>query len=112
MDDPTPGKKVTAYRLTPAMATKRIRALAARTDDIDWSNHALERMEEREIFDVDVVRTMRGGEIAGEPEPARLGEWKCKFVRQVRGGRSVGVVVIILQNNRLLVKTVEWEDLT
>lgn len=39
------------------------------------------------------------------------GELKVKLVRQMRGQREVGVVVITLKSKYLLVKTVEWEDL-
>lgn len=111
MDEKSSGRAVTPFRLTPAIAEKRIRSLAAASGNIDWSFHALDRMVEREIFDVDVLRVMRMGSVAGEPEPARTGEWKCKLIRQIRGARSVGVV-LILKPGRLLVKTVEWEDLS
>jgi len=68
-------------------------------------------MLEREIDDVDVLRVLRSGTICGEPEPAELGEWKCKIVMKLKGAREVGVLAIILRNKRLFVKTVEWEDI-
>ena len=105
------GRKVTRYRLTPAIAEKRIKQAAAVSDNIKWSKHALERMELREIFDVDVLRILRDGMISGEPEETPTeGEWKCKMVRRLRGAREAGVVAIILTSNCLFVKTVEWED--
>ena len=76
-----------------------------------FGNHARERMLEREIDDVDVLRVLRSGNIKGEPEPAEPGEWKCKVTKPTKGTRDVGVVVIILRSKRLFVKTVEWEDL-
>ena len=102
--------KVAIYRLTTAMAEKRIKALAAKTENIGWGFHALERMDERGIYDVDVLRVLREGACLGEPEPTLQQEWKTKMVRKMRGAREVGVVVIILRPNRLFVKTVEWED--
>lgn len=110
MDNAPPSRKVTRYRLTSAIAEKRIKSLAEISDNIAWSFHALQRMSEREIFDADVLRILRGGSIENEPEEARQGEWKCKMVRRLRGSREAGVVVIILRADRLLVKTVEWED--
>ena len=101
---------VVLLRLTAAVATKRIQALAADSENIKWSNHALARMNEREIFDVDVIRILCTGSIVGDPEPADEGEWKCKFVKRIRGGRDAGVVIILLPSGKLLVKTVEWED--
>jgi hypothetical protein len=112
MEIARPARKVTRYRLTPTIAEKRIKQIAAVSDNIRWSTHALQRMEEREIFDVDVLRILRDGMISGEPEETpKEGEWKCKMVRRLRGAREAGVVAIILTNNCLLVKTVEWEDL-
>ncbi len=32
------------------------------------------------------------------------------MVRAVRGRREVGVVVVTLRNEKIFVKTVEWED--
>lgn len=75
-----------------------------------FGDHARERMLEREITDIDVFRVLRTGGIVDAPEPAEPGEWKCKIVQRVRGGREVGVVAIILLGKKLFIKTVEWED--
>ena len=110
MDEYDPSRKVLEYRLTPRAAEGRVRFLAARSGNIAWGDHALERMEEREILDVLVLRVLREGYCQGEPELTVRKEWKCKIVKQVLGSREVGVLVII-QPSRLFVKTVEWEDL-
>lgn len=102
--------KVTAYRLTAHVAEQRIRALALDSGLILWGSHASDRMEERGIFDVDVLAVLRKGTISGVPERTPRGEWKCKMVRQIRGSREVGVVTIILLSGCLFIKTVEWED--
>ncbi len=111
MSDAKPPRPVTQFRLTPAVAEQRIKKLATDTANIDWSLHALERMDQRGIYDVDVLRVLRTGVIDGAPEAARAQEWKCKMTREITGGREVGVVTIIMANNRLFIKTVEWEDL-
>lgn len=111
MDPIAPRQNVAGYRLTPTIAEKRIKKLAETTGLIRWSVHALERMIEREIFDVDVLRVLRFGTINGNPEPTgRNGEWKCKMVRNVRGSREIGVVLVIFKTDGLFIKTVEWED--
>jgi len=113
MDDALPARKVVRYRLTPALAERRIKQIASVSAHIRWSFHALQRMEEREIYDVDVLRVLRDGVISGEPEETPTkGEWKCKMVRKLRGTREAGVVAIILRNDGLLIKTVEWEDVS
>ncbi|MSP81891.1 MAG: DUF4258 domain-containing protein [Alphaproteobacteria bacterium] len=75
-----------------------------------FGDHALERMAERDIFDVVVLRILRTGSIRGDPEQTHHDEWKCKMVLKLRGGRDAGVVTIILHVGKLFVKTVEWED--
>jgi hypothetical protein len=111
MDDSPPGQNVARYRLTPAIAEQRVKALAEDSRNLKWSRHALVRMELREIFDVDVLRIVRRGMISGDPEETPTGEWKCKMVLKLRGSREAGTVVIILKRGGLLIKTVEWEDL-
>jgi hypothetical protein len=63
-------------------------------------------MEERGIRDVVAVEVLRSGEIRGDITPGdKPGEWKAKFVKEAKGRREVGVVVITYRNSRLFVKT-------
>ena len=111
-DEPhKPPVVVTPYRMPAGTAEKRIRAKASEPGGVSFGDHARERMLEREIDDVDVLRALRSGYISGDPDPAELGEWKCKMTKPIKGARTVGVVVIILKSKQLFVKTVEWEDL-
>ncbi len=103
-------KIVTAMRLTASVAQKRIRELAQVTENVIFGPHARQRMKEREIFDVDVLRVLRNGFVDEAPEMTERGEWKCKITLKIRGGRNAGVVTIFLHNGRLFIKTVEWED--
>ena len=102
---------VTEMRLTSSIAEKRIREIALVTENVILGTHARERMREREIFDVDVFRVLRKGYVDDPPEKTVQDEWKCKITLKIRGGRTAGVVTIILQNGKLFVKTVEWENL-
>lgn len=89
-----------------------IRTLAAGRMSPGFSEHALDRMEERGITTLDVVRVLRLGGIKGEVEAGRsAGEWKCKVVAKVKGSREIGVITIVVAQQRLFIKTVEWEDL-
>ncbi len=90
-----------------------VRKLALDTTKIKWSNHALERMDERGITDKTALEVMRKGSAKREVEPGRVrGEWKVKMAYRTNGRREVGVVVITVRDECLLVKTVEWEDVT
>jgi hypothetical protein len=101
---------ISLFRLTPSVAEKRIREAAQDSDNVIWGDHALERMDERGITDVQVLDTLRTGMVFDLPEQTELGEWKCKIVKELRGRRKAGVVTIILLNGRLFIKTAEWED--
>ena len=89
-----------------------IHELARNTSNIGWSTHALERMAERDITDRVAVDVLRTGSLQGRIEPgSNPGEWKVEMVKEVKGQRKVGIVVITIRNARLFVKTTEWEDL-
>jgi hypothetical protein len=96
----------------PERLTHIIRFLAEDSDRVILSDHARERMDERDIVDVDVFRVLRKGSLKGAIEPGkRPREWRCKMVDRIRGAREVGVVTVVIQEERLFVVTVEWEDL-
>ena len=101
---------VAPFKLTRAAAERRIRELADNDNNIIWGEHALERMAERDIEDVVVLRVLRRGFVDSEPELTEYNEWQCKVTLRVRGSRVAGVVTIILHSGRLFVRTVEWED--
>jgi len=75
-----------------------VRFLASDTDRIEWAEHAHERMAECDLTIRDALRV------------SRQGEWQCKVVFPIRGSREVGVAMVVIEGERLFVKTVEWED--
>ena len=102
---------VTSFNLRPADLEARIHELATVSARVAVSRHAIERMIERGITDRMMFVTLRGGRLVGSVEPGkRSGEWKCKMVMEMRGRREMGVVTLVIGAERLLVKTVEWED--
>lgn len=105
-------KVVMAMRLTAGVAEKRIQEIAKVTENVILGTHARARMVERELPDVDVFRVLRQGHVGDDPELTDFNEWKCKITMKIRGGRTAGVVTIILHNGKLFVKTVEWENLS
>jgi hypothetical protein len=58
------------------------------------------------------IEVLRGGCVKGDIEPGQQpGEWKLKIAKTIKGRREAGVAVLIIREQRLLVKTVEWEDI-
>ena len=83
---------------------------------ISYLDHGDMRFETRfkdQGFDVfDMYRVLENGGIDGKIEAGKKeGEWKVKMVAAPEGTeRKMGVVPIVVQERRLLIKTVEWED--
>jgi hypothetical protein len=95
----------------PATLTATIRQLAQDSGKVGFGGHSLDRMDERGITRLDALRVLRLGSISGEIEQGRnKGEWKCKMVHKQQGSREIGVVTVVVNGQRLFVKTVEWED--
>lgn len=90
----------------------RVRRLAQDSSRVVWTFHARERMRERDISNRVALTVIREGVVMGDIEPGGYpGELKAKIVRNMRGRRDVGVVVLLVRNDCIVVKTVEWEDL-
>lgn len=103
--------RIIQLRLKREQIESRVRELAGK-GCVAFGEHSLERLAERGISDVQAIRVFVRGEMRGDPVPGRrAGEWKVKFVDAVRGNREVGVVSVLIRNERLYVTTVEWEDL-
>jgi len=91
---------------------KRIRELAKDDERIIWGDHAFDRSDERDITIRDALFVLQTGYIDGKIEAGKfLGEWKCKMTKSMKGRREIGVVVIVIKDKEIFVKTVEWEDL-
>jgi len=69
-------------------------------------------MDWRGVTDAMMFDVLRTGYLKGEITPGRNpGEWKLKMCKAIKGQREVGVVTIVMREQKLFVKTVEWEDL-
>jgi hypothetical protein len=107
----TSGGKAQVELPPPNRLMHVIRFLAGHTDSVIFSEHAQERMEERGFSSEDVYRGLRTGELSGRiTRGENAGECRCKVVAQLRGSRKMGIVTIVVMNEYIFVKTVEWED--
>lgn len=69
-------------------------------------------MDERDITTLDALRVLAMGDIVGDITAGNYpGEWKCKVVERRKGARDIGVATIVVKEQRIFIKTVEWEDL-
>jgi hypothetical protein len=79
---------------------------------VGYLDHSEERIGQRGFDVFDVRRALKRGHIVGKIEAGKKeGEWKVKLVDTPEGtSRKMGVVTIVVREERLLIKTVEWED--
>jgi hypothetical protein len=95
----------------PGVLMKRIRDLAT-AGAYSWNKHVFKRRDERDIDIHDIRDVLCFGEIEGAIVPGvNPGEWKCKVTaRPDQTSRRLGVVTVVIRNERLFLVTVEWED--
>ena len=80
---------------------------------LDHGDFRLQTRFKDQGFDVfDMYYVLEHGRIDGKITAGeKPGEWKAKVVAIPEGtSRKMGVVPIVVQEKRLLIKTVEWED--
>jgi hypothetical protein len=112
MSQPARERIVVQFRPLPAQLLLQVKEIAIDSAKVMFSNHSLDRMEERGITTLDVSRVLKTGDIKGDIIAGKnKGEWKCKITKQMKGNREVGVVTVVKNADRLFIKTVEWEDL-
>ncbi len=77
-----------------------------------YGPHVFDRRDERGIDINDAIEVLTLGEIEGPIEAGiNPGEWKCKMVAKVdKSSRRMGVAVVVIRDEELFLKTVEWED--
>ena len=83
----------------------RVHGIATNTSRILWSEHARERMDEREISAREALVAIREGQIDGRIVPDGDDGWKATLRRR-HAGRTVRVGVAISDDDDLVVITV------
>lgn len=116
MADPIPlrPRPIQWDRLRADQAERIIHERAKNSDNVVVIGPPAERMEERSIFRPDLDRILRTGMVMDRPKRAtdKSGQlaWEAVVVKRLKGGRDAAAVTIILREERLIVKTVEWVD--
>jgi len=110
---PNQQPEIVELRPKPGDLEQTVHRLAEDSSNVSWSNHAIDQMLDRSISDLQALKVLRTGLIdLDDIEPGKNpGEWKCKMVANIKGNRDVGVATLVVNGQRLFVKTVEWEDL-
>ncbi len=69
-----PRAVVLPFRITASQAEAIIREIAQESDKIIFSNHALERMDERDLSDREVIDALNTGVVLKIPRKTKNGE--------------------------------------
>lgn len=80
---------------------------------MDHGEFRFEKRFQEMGFDMfDLLQILESGVVCGEIEAGKkAGEWKVKLIGVPEGtSRKMGVVTIVVRDERLLIKTAEWED--
>lgn len=96
-------------------AQRVIHAWAADTSRVIITDHAFERVDEREADVLDTItvyRILQTGTVLDDPVRNEKGHWQASVAKRMPGGRDVCVVTVIVRDDRtLIVRTVMWRDL-
>lgn len=117
MAEPIPFRRPirwTSLRSDEAEAT--IRDWAQDTARVVITDHAFDRVDERDADSLDVMvvyRALQTGVVLGDPVMNEFGHWQATMAKRMPGGRDACVVTVIVRDDRtLIVRTVMWRDLS
>jgi hypothetical protein len=101
----------TNLRTDEAESIVRARSSEKNTDLVVFSEHAWERVSEREITRGDIFDILRNGYCHGQPHRNEKGHWQVIISKRLTGQREAGAVTVILEEiDRLIIRTVQWMD--
>ena len=87
------------------------RARGENTVNVIFTDHAWERVNQREITREDVFKILRGGHCAEPPRRNEKGQWQVIMSKRLQGSREAGAVTVIFEGDeKLVVRTVQWMD--
>ena len=76
-----------------------------------FSDHAWERVPEREITRADTFDILRTGFCLEDPARNEFGRWQVIVGKRLAGHRVAGAVTVILdEEEKLVIRTLEWVD--
>ena len=93
-------------------AEKIIREWAKDSNRVILTDHTWDRVPEREITREDISEILLKGQCREDPFRNEYGNWQVLVSKRLSGSREAGAVTVILEDDeRLVIRTVEWVDL-
>ena len=100
-------------KLNISTAQKKINNIAVDPKNIKYGAHARERFSERSFSIKQAERILQKGFVMDEPRLGDKGDWSylVRFLGLEGTSREAACATIIVNGDRLFVKTIEWVDL-
>lgn len=98
--------------MKPSEATTAIRGRCTPDLTLYWTDHAKDRMAERELIMGDILHVLKHGFVHDEAQSASRAAWKyaIQCVTPNSGGRTVKLIVIPCSDGGIKIVTVMWAD--
>lgn len=99
-------------RLRQDEAERIIRSRAGETGNVVFTFHTDDRSDERDFTRSDIFQMLRAGHCLDAPARNENGDWQVIGAYRLAGSRDAGAVTVILEDQeKLVIRTVEWMDL-
>lgn len=104
------GGGVVPLRLTAAVATRRIHAVASGSGAIGLGAGLREKMAEIEFSHPALALFLVTARVVGDPQPVEPlpGGWRCRLEGLVKSVNTAAWATVVLLDNKVLVEEVEW----
>ena len=90
----------------------RTRAAPSNTGNVIFTDHTWDRVDERDIPRETVFVILRTGYCKEGPKRNEKGHWQVTMTKRIAGHREAGAVTIVYEEEeKLVIRTVEWMDL-
>jgi len=99
-------------RLRQDDAERIVRSRANETGNVVFTYHMGDRSDERDFTRSDIFRMLLTGHCLDAPARNENGDWQVIIVYRLAGNRDAGAVTVILEDEeKLVIRTVEWMDI-
>ena len=92
-------------------AERLIHERSVTTSNVNFTDHAFDRVDLRDISQVDAYEILRSGHVTEAPIKNEHNEWEVKICKRPRGNREAVVITIVVEETEeLTIITVMWKD--
>ena len=110
MDLPGGASEVVAFAPNVRRFMALVQSLAADSSKAFFGGFAEIRLGVMDLSDLDVLRSIRGGNVVSEINTEPAGIWTANISCTPRGRRRMVVAVSVVRSSRLRIRNLWWEE--